>query len=148
MAGPTLKRAYDEILHVVYDVLKPKSIVMFANDRDGGTPEPVAMLENGEISSPVGTPADTELVNRVFKERKPSYGGQCEAAAPLLYQEEPLGVVWIWGIEEQNREAVGNTLWRLAQQGGLVLWSAEVVEKLDSGQIQVDDLLELEEGSY
>jgi hypothetical protein len=61
-----------------------------------------------------------------------------------LYQEEVLGVLWTRGLDGDDQKEERNTLWRLGQAAVLALWAARVKEQLDSGQLQVDELLKLE----
>ena len=150
MSGPTLARAGEEILQVVAQVLGVAQAVMYRPDPASDRLEAVAMLEDGKEKA--GLPAisvdeETSLVAQVFREQQPHYGVESQAAIPLLYQEDALGVLWVDGLPEEDREEAGNTLWRLGQEAALVLWSARVTEDLASGQIQIDELLELGEGS-
>ena len=65
-------------------------------------------------------------------------------ALPLLCREEVLGVLWVRGLDGEEQKEERNLLWRLGQAAALVLWAARVKEQLDSGQLQVDELLKLE----
>ena len=55
-----------------------------------------------------------------------------------------MGVLWVDGLDQQDREETANTLWRLGREGAVVLWSAQVTEDLASGKVPVEELLELE----
>ena len=66
-------------------------------------------------------------------------------AVPLLYGKKALGVLWVRGLEfgEVDQETVSNTLWRLAGEAALVLHAAQVTEYLESGNLDVTELLGL-----
>ena len=147
MSGPTLPQAYEEILQVVEQVLAIQQAVMYRPKAADNRLEAVASLEDGKNTAAVpAVSVDEEgaLVAQVFRDLQPRYGAGHQAAVPLLYQEEVLGVLWVNGLPEEDKEEAGNTLWRLGQEAALVLWSAQVAEELASGQVQVDELLKLE----
>ena len=135
-SGPTPEQACEEILQVVEQVLEINRAIMYRPNATGDQLEAVVALEDGKQD--FGLPAvsvddETSLAAQVFSEGQPKYGTGSQAAVPLRYQEEAIGVLWVDGLREEDREEAGNTLWRLGQEAALVLWSARVAEDLDSG---------------
>ena len=156
MSGPSLEEAYEEIVQVVREVLEVEGVAMYCPNGDGERLEAVAphrSLEGGEKPERRSISLDEDcsdediaLVVRVFREAQPKYGRGSEAAVPLVYQDEVMGVLRVDGLteNEEEREEAANTLWRLGREAAVVLWSARVAEALESGQIPVDDLLDME----
>ncbi len=150
MSGHSVRQAQQEILQVVEQVLGIKRVIMYRPNETGDQLEAVAALEDGQQGD--GLPAvslgeETSLVEQVFRDGQPKQDTGSQAAVSLLYQDEAMGVLWVDGLPEADREQAGNALRRLGQEAALVLWSAGVAEDLESGQIQVDELLELSERS-
>ena len=143
MSGPTLAAAGEEILQVVAQVLDVAQAAIF-RPAAGGRLEMVALLKDEKAGLPAVPVAS--LTAQVFREQQPHYGAGRQAAVPLLYQEERLGVLWVEDLPAEHREEAGNTLWRLGQEAALVLWSAQVAEALASGEVPIDELLHLDEG--
>ena len=147
MSGASLAQAREEILRVVSQVLELEQVALYGVTADGD--ELDAAVEGPQAPELPAIPvADgAALPAQAFRERQPKSGPEGGAAVPLVYQEEALGVLWVEGLAEAGREAACNTLWRLGQEAALVLWSARVAEDLASGQMEIDELLELDEGS-
>ena len=147
LSGPTPVQACEEILQqVVEHVLGIKRAIMYRPNETGDQLQAVAALEDPQSD---GHPAvslgeETSFVGQVFRDGQP-YGTRSQAAVSLLYQEEAMGVLWVDGLPEEDREQATNTLWRLGQEAALVLWSARVTEDLESGHMHVDELLQLGE---
>ena len=141
MSGPTLEEAYNEILAVVEQVLGVEGATFY---RPGGEfLEEVASIGQASARSPAG--ADPSLVQRTFSEGQPQQDGdKREAAVPILYRDQPLGVLWIQSAKGQDEETL-NRLWRLGQQAALLLRMARVTEDLESREIEENDLLKLAE---
>ena len=156
MSGTTLAQANEEILQVVKQALEVPQAILYRPSPTVDRLEAVASLADEPIPqgaaeatgpSAVVTAEQTALVAQVFRETQPQYGDGGQAAVPLVYQGEVLGVLWVVGLPEAEREEAGNTLWRLGQEAALVLWSARVAEDLASGQMEIDQLLGLDQGS-
>ena len=156
MSGPRPGEASAQILQVVEQVLQVGRAVLYQPRVNGeqlkaaaalGLSRPGWLADGGELEAlPIlQTGEGDALAVQTFQQQQPNYGREGEAAVPLLYQEEVLGVLWVDGLEET--EEGGNALWRLGQEAALVLWSAQVTADLESGQLQVDELLELDEES-
>ena len=140
MKDPSRADVYTEILQVVTDVLSPVGAAMFAPNPDDGRFAEVASLGEG-ISGDVGV---QRLVNQVAVDQQPRAGVGNQAAVPLSYQNDLLAVLWTSGLEESWREEAGSTLWRLGKEGGLLLGSARVSEDLDTGALQLEELLDID----
>jgi len=156
MTGPGLREAAEEILTVVHGTLEVPVAVAYRADPDGERLSPIAALgvsspgciETGDglaalasISLQDSTqPLPDALCAAAYSELVPKYGPSGEAAVPLVYQDEVLGVVGLSGLGETDRE----TLLRLGREAAVVLWSARVADDLDRGDLQVDELLDME----
>lgn len=166
MSGPTFEEACAETLSVIGHVLDVGATVLYRPGPNGSGLEPTAArgisrpgeAEDAEAlaglpsltaSDPDQESADSSLESRVVVLRalsdhqlRATDDGQI--AVPLLYQEEVLGVVWISSLEEPSRDQGLEALTRLAREAAVLLWSARVTDDLDSGQLEIDQLLEME----
>ena len=156
MSGPGLAEAGEEVLRVLYDTLGVATAIAYRADAAGELLVPLAALgldisgrlvdgEGLALVPPIslqgsGQPLADALCAAAHNELTPQYGPSGEAALPLVYQSEVLGVVGLAGLSEGDRDA----LLRLGREAAVVLWSARVADDLDSGQLQVDELLEME----
>jgi hypothetical protein len=84
-----------------------------------------------------------EVVLRAFSEGKLStVDGQI--AVPLLYREETMGVVWISDLGSKGGDEDLDTLARLSREAAVLLWSARVTDDLESGKVEIEQLLKMD----
>ena len=103
------------------------------------------MLGAEELDGVVALDREGSLVAEAFREGGPKKSKE-GIAVPLLYRKKVLGLLWIKGMEiggGDEKEGL-QTLWRLAGEGALVLQAARLAEELESGNLEVGELLDLE----
>ena len=148
ISGTSLAQAREEIVQVVSQVLEAAPVALYEPQADGDALAVVAAEGTRVAAAPGGPLADEDaLAARAYRERQPKSGAEGQAAVPLVYQEEALAVLWVGGLREADRDEACNILWRLGQEAALVLWSARVAEDLASGQMEIDELLDLDGGN-
>jgi CheY-like chemotaxis protein len=151
-SGADLAGAYAEILRVFAAVLPAGRVVLYrlvgAELRAAAalgvsaqgcleTPEEVAAL-------PALPQQDsTALAARVFATGQPACNDQGQAAAPLLYRDENLGVIYLEGGAVAGDEEQLNAFWRLSREAALVLHAVQIAEEL-SGAEDFKALIDLE----
>jgi GAF domain-containing protein len=142
-SGPTLEQARIETLQALAQALDVRHLHLWWPGPDA---RGLCLVAAHGASAPAPT-SPPELAVRAFQDgRLQECADQGEAAVPILYRDAALGVLWVHGLGSQAwpwDDAV-QVLQRLAQQAALVLRMAHLTEDLDSGKIQVADLLELE----
>ncbi|MFH1569296.1 MAG: response regulator [Gemmatimonadota bacterium] len=157
MSGPGIPEACQEVVRVFAATLDLDTVVAYRANPDCQLLEPVAALglqvagslvdaEGLALVPPVAlqgghppVPADA-LCAAAYASLEPGYGDGGQAAIPLVYQDEVLGVLGLAGLDDIDREAAV----RLGREAAVVLWSARVADDLDSGQLQLDELLGME----
>ena len=151
LAGPTAEEAYQTILQVLAQVLEVEGVVLYRPEGEGKELIPVAVLGQAGQVSTEGLMADSRewvrgnpLVAQAYRNRQAHRLPGQGTALPLLYQEELLAILWTQGLDAEEQKEERNILWRLGQASALVLWAAFLKEQLDSGQLQVDELLKIE----
>ena len=83
------------------------------------------------------------LATQVFRSGQPGRNGGGQAAAPLLYRDEVLGVVCLAELAGEAAEDKLNALWRLSREAALVLHAIQITEAL--GEVQdLESLIDLE----
>ncbi|MCC7261304.1 MAG: response regulator [Candidatus Latescibacteria bacterium] len=147
-----LAGTYAEILRVFAAVLPADRVLLYrpvgselraaaalGASAEGGleTPDQLAALP------PLPQEGDTELVTRVFASGQPSCNDQDQAAAPLLYRDENLGVIYLEGGAVAGDEEQLNAFWRLSREAALVLHAVQIAEEL-SGTEDFKALIDLE----
>ena len=156
MANDSMPAAYREILSVAQDVLGIARATLYRPSADGDRLEPRATLSAPE---PGKLAPDAELdlipaieaedgtcrVARAFRDRRPRASSNGEAAIPIVYGDEVLGVIATAGLttSEAEQEAALGVLWRLAGEAALVIRAAQVAEDLSAGRLDADDLIAL-----
>ena len=157
MTLESVDQAYETILEVVRDVLKVSQARIYRPSEDGAQLQVKATLGvagDGVMQGPddvAGEPAlatsDASPAALTFADGKPRSGQEGEAAVPILYQDEPMGSLWVSGMasDEAESEELRDTLWRLGSEAALLLHAAEVNAELESGDIDVSALLSLDE---
>ncbi len=144
MSVESVAAAQQEILNVARSVLDTEQVALYAPDATGEVLELVAgeadlrRLVAGE---------DSSAIARASRERAVQGDGAGGGAAPLLYGEKLAGVLWVGsvGAGQIDSGARLQALWRLAAEAAVVLNAAQLVEELESGQLQVDRLLNMED---
>ncbi|MBI2503032.1 MAG: response regulator [Candidatus Latescibacteria bacterium] len=151
LEGPTIQQACKEIMEVLHQVLGVEAAVLYRSGGEGQELEAIAVLDEAGQVIVKGVEEDSRewvkknaLAVQVFRNRQPCRQPGEGTALPLMYQEEVLGVLWARGLDGDDQKEQRNTLWRLGQAAVLALWAAQVKAQLDSGQLQVDELLKLE----
>ncbi|MBI2501934.1 MAG: response regulator [Candidatus Latescibacteria bacterium] len=149
--GPTPQQACQVIMEVLYQVLGGEAAVLYESEGEGKGLVPIATLDEAGQVGTEGLAEDSRewvkknaLAVQVYSNRQGHHQPGQGTALPLLYQEEVLGVLWVRGLDGEAQQEERNLLWRLGQAAALVLWAARVKEQLDSGQLQVDELLKMQ----
>lgn len=138
-----MAEAYREILAVVAEVVGTERIVLYRPD--AARQHLVAAAALG-LESPQSLPlADGGPLIQVLESGQPWEGQAAEAAVPIAYNEEVLGLLFVDGIAvESERDEALNALWRLAREVALVLRVMQMVADLERGELAVDALLKME----
>ena len=145
MSVATSTEACEEILQVVEEVLGCAQGAIYQPNEAGDALEVGGVLGAEVLDGVVEVTREGSLVAEAFRE-----GGQKKSeagiAVPLLYRKKVLGLLWVKGMEigEVEEKEGLQTLWRLAGEGALVLQAARLAEELESGNLEVGDLLDLE----
>jgi hypothetical protein len=107
------------------------------------------MQREDEITDLALVPLDdaAALLSQTYSDQKPRQGDSGEAAVPILFGEKALGVLWVDALpdDEVDTQTQLDSLWRLGLEAALCIRSAQVAEDLDSGNIDVSELLSLGE---
>ena len=158
MSYHTLSEARREVLEAMAQVLEVEQLRIYFPASDGCQLRAVAAWgwagqegvvdEETVASLPVLPTESSALVAQCFREGQPCVG-RGEAAIPLMHQSTLQGVLWVKYVDtEADEEEADNMLWRLGQEAALILWAAQVMNQIEQGQVQMDDLLNLEDGHY
>ena len=95
---------------------------------------------------PVAIDSDS-LVAQTFGDGKPRSGSDGEAVVPILYGDTTLGALWVDGMQSEgtDEKTLLEALWRLSRDVALLCHSIAQSQELESGDIDVSALLEIEE---
>jgi DNA-binding response OmpR family regulator len=158
MSSPSLEEAYEAVLQVTDEVLPATKAAIYRPDESGdglsikmtiGVSAPGAIQHESDIAGqePISTDDVQSIVAQTYSDHKPRLGETGEAAVPILYDEEALGVLWVDTLEAGNLETQEEleALWRLGLEAALCIRSAQMAEDLDAGDIDVSELLSLGE---
>ena len=157
MALESLDQGYEIILEVVRDVLKVSQVRIYRPSEDGtelqvkaaiGVAGEGVIQGSDDLADEPGLAAtDASPAAQTFADGRPRTGEGGEAAVPILYQDEPMGSLWVGGLttEEAEPEELRDTLWRLGREAALLLHAAEVNVEIESGDLDVSSLLSLDE---
>ncbi len=142
-----------EVLQVVSDVTGAGAATLYEPDIQTRQLEPALARGAGSILQPTLTlQMDDHIAVQAFKSSEPRRDSSTGAvAAPIIYGDSTIAVIWIGDFEEDDQisEEVPHTLWRLAQQAALLLRMARVTEALETDNVPISELLELDaETSY
>lgn len=152
----SLLEGYEAILQVVEDVFKVDQAMIYRLDSSETTLTVKAALgleasgviqDETEVGAqaPVDTQSDA-LVAQAFREQKPVMDDQSGVATPVLHEENILGILWVntLGNAELDVDAELEAFWRIGLEAGLVIQAAQVTEDLETGEIDVSALLNLD----
>ncbi len=155
MSTPPLSEVYENILHILEDVLKVGKAAIYRPDEAGERlviRGALGFAESGQIQiDPEGDAVDlddTSPVARAFREQKPAGEDGEGVATPILYDDKALGVLWIDRLEsdELDEDTKRDAFWRLGQEAALTIRAAQVAEDLDAGDLDVTALLNVDLG--
>ena len=147
MSVTTSTEACEIILHAVQQVLGCPRAAAYLPDESGEWLRSVAQLGDGELPDRLNCTAEDHLATRACTRAEPQSGESGEVAVPLQFRRKPLAVLWIEdmpGIDD--REQGLHSLWRLASEGTLVLRAGRLAEELESGDLDVSALLDMDAG--
>jgi len=136
--------AQREVLSVVRTVLRAQQAALYMLDEAGEVLE----LTAGEAAPrQLNVRKNDSAIARACVERTAQADGAGGGASPLLYGQKLAGVLWVGSTDETevSGEMSLPTLWRLAAESAVVLNAAQMVEDLESGQLQVERLLDMED---
>jgi CheY-like chemotaxis protein len=153
-SGADLPGTYAEILRIFAGVLAARQVLIYRPV--GAELKAVAALgvsAPGSLENPEQVRAlpalpcegGDALVTQVFRTGQPACDARGQAAAPLLYREENLGVIRLeGGAAAGEEEEALNTFWRLSREAALVLHAVQIAEEL-SATGDLESLIDLEE---
>jgi CheY-like chemotaxis protein len=152
----SLAEVYEAILQVVENVFKINQAVVYRPDSAQAMLIAKAALglnETGVIQDeaalggqpPIAVQGD-DVVALAFREEKTQMHEGGAVATPILHEGNVLGIIWVntLGNAELDVEAELEAFWRIGQETGMVIQSAQVTEDLESGEIDVSALLNLD----
>ena len=148
------QQADDEILRVVAQVTGAGQAVLWRPDESGEYLEKTASIDAAGPEERAGSPVPETLARlpildtgrlpvRVFREGRPAAGSRGEAAVPILYSEEVLGVLQVVSMPEEEGQL--DALWRLGREAALLLRMIQVTQDLEQGEGEIGELLQGEE---
>ncbi|MFT5366043.1 MAG: DNA-binding response OmpR family regulator [Candidatus Latescibacterota bacterium] len=155
-SAESLNEVYEAILQVVEDVFKVRQAIVYRPDDTNTMLVVKAALgldELGVIQDAVALGAQLpiaigsdNLVAQTFRDQKSCTDDNGAAATPILHNENVLGILWVdtLGNAELDVDAELEAFWRMGQETALVIQSAQVTEDLETGEIDVSALLNLD----
>ena len=154
-SAESLGQVYEAVLQVMEDVFKINQAVVYRPDDASSTLIAKAALGLGEIGvmqdvtrldaqPPIAVGGDG-VIAQAFQDQKACMDER-GAATPILHNENVLGVLWVdtLGNAELGVEEELEAFWRMGQEVGVVIQSAQVTEDLETGEIDVSALLNLD----
>ncbi len=148
---------FEAILSVLRTVLNVDKAKIYLLDETGDELIPKAALgldEPGQLQDeedlvdlvPVAT-GDQDLVALSLADGKPMSGNDSDGAVPMIYGDTALGGIWVQGMRSDGVDEQGlmEVLWRLASEAALVCHAIKQSNALESGDIDVSALLDVEE---
>ncbi len=153
MKSPTFDEAYEAILIAINDAVAPTATTIFTTDDAGSTLVSAADLGDGsahigEAHTP-SPPAEGDPAAEAFAQQSP-VSKDDHAAVPILCDEVTLGAVTVTGLSATassrsiDKTALLDALWRIVSDGAVVLHNAQLAADLESGDLNVDDLLNVD----
>ena len=145
MSAASLEQACEEILEATGRVVGIEQGVVYQPDESGERLVVKGMLVPEALPASVEAGNPDSLAAQAFGRREAQKRDE-EAALPLLYREEVLGVLWVRGVRPAgvSREEGFESLRRLAGESALVLHAARMAEELEQGDLEVEALLDLD----
>ncbi|MFA6109070.1 MAG: response regulator [Candidatus Latescibacterota bacterium] len=154
MVYHTVQEAQAEVLRILGQVLDIQQIIIYWASPESQRLQPVAALglsapgvledERGMAALAALPMAGADLVARTYRGSEPGRTETGEITIPLAHRGVVQGVLWAKGITaDWSQDESYNVLWRLGQEAALVLWSAQVMERVEKGGVPVDELLKL-----
>jgi len=145
-----------EILRIVAQVMEGSKVSLYQPDEGEehleikaalGLSVPNGIEGEGKLRKLAKVPVAVEdsVVARVFREGQPETGAGDEMAAPVVYNEKVLGVLMVDGAAKAGEETALSALRRLGREAALVLRMVQLTVDLESGQVEVRELLQQEE---
>lgn len=148
-SGSDLPSTYAEILRIFAGVLVARQVLIYRPVGDElktvaalGVSAPGCLENEAQVGALPVLPQEggEALVTQVFKTGQPARNARGQAAAPLLYREEILGVICLeGGAAAGEEEEALNAFWRLSREAALVLHAVQIAEELSA----TDDLKSL-----
>jgi len=151
MQSPDINTACREILLVITAVLDAdKSRIYFPNESGSALQTVISSDQlDGAVPQVVALKSDAVLpfVSKAFQEIKVLAGNDNQIAAPIVYRDEILGILWVSipASSPETKEENPNILWRMANEAAMVLRMAKFTEDLQQDRIDFDQLLDLAE---
>jgi len=154
MGVHSLEEGYAEVLEVLQQVLDVQRAIIYRADEEMGVLKGVAAmglsapgrLEGEEEVAGIGvlTIGDRASVEvRALEERKLQQE-EGKVAVPILFRDELLGILVVEETAGWEGDEMGNCLWRLGGEAALVLQAAIMAEGLDSDNLGLNELENLE----
>lgn len=145
-SGGDLPGTYAEILRIFAEILAARQVLIYRPVGDElkvvaalGVSAPGCLENQAQIGALPALPRSGggTLVTQVFATGQPARNVQGQAAAPLFYREETLGVICLeGGVAASEEEEALNAFWRLSREVALVLHAVQIAEELST----TDDL--------
>jgi len=150
----SLEEAHAEVLEVLQLVLGVQRAVLYEIDEEAGELKGVAAMG---LSAPGRMEGEEEIAKigvleidsgsgvemRALRERRLQEEGE-KVAVPILFRDELLGLLVVEEAADGEGEEMGNCLWRLSGEVALVLQGVMMAEGLDSGDLELGELENLE----
>lgn len=151
MKGPTMREAFHEICLVVQKVLGIERVIIFQPDEQGQLIAEI-LLTKTTINQPLLKPESSDLspasalvlAAKSFQKEQLVLGEPCEAAVPIMYNHDKIGVLWVENskILPLQKDDL-NALFRLSTEAALVLRAAQVTEDIVGDRINLEELMHL-----
>lgn len=157
MKSPSVDEAVEAIISAINAVICPTEAIVYHLSDDGTALEALGALSEGgkiRVGDTLGDTAapplgDSTPATTAYSEKRPVTEGD-QVAVPILYNEDAMGVILVSGLESTasarglTSQDLQDALWRLSSDSALVLNSATLSASLETGDIDVDALLNLE----
>jgi len=151
MMSHDINAAHREILLVLSEVLDTVDIAIFLPEKSGSSLQVAVSLDGfaGDASqddSPKSGAA-LQLATKAFQEKKVLSDNGLQIAAPIIYKDEVLGVIWVSlpSFPGNQSEETQNILWRMATEAAMVMRMAMFTEDLQEDRVDFDELMDLAE---
>ena len=156
MSTLSVEQAYEAILEVAAEILKLERGVIYRFGPDDAQLEAraaVGLSATGVHSTgaqladvaPV-TAEQKSVVSECLREARPLVWADGAAAPILRADETALGALWVDGLDALgvDEPTALDILWRLATDAAVVIRATELSAELETGAIDIEDLLEID----